>query len=114
MSKFVVATSYRPIPELIYQLFIKFHKPSSPGSSSFCFCVLQLRGDTGKKVFPYRAVMPMQQLNLLPKVPTGHTMVVGWPRMSVQPRTVLAMAFASCLCVWQPGSVWNPSDSKDQ
>jgi len=26
MSKFVAATSYRPTPELIYQLFIKFYK----------------------------------------------------------------------------------------
>jgi len=30
MSKFVAATSYRPKPELIYQLFIKFHKNPHP------------------------------------------------------------------------------------
>jgi len=28
MSNFAVATSYRPTPELINQLFIKFHKNS--------------------------------------------------------------------------------------
>jgi len=26
MGKFVAATSYRPTPEIIYQLLIKFHK----------------------------------------------------------------------------------------
>ena len=30
--------------------------------------------------------MPAQQLNILPKVPTGHTMVVGWPIISVHLR----------------------------
>ena len=27
------------------------------------------------------------QLNLMPNVPAGHTMVIGWLRMSVHPRT---------------------------
>src|SRR6218665_2611208 len=109
-------TSYRRLsrpraPQYYGQVYtsgclLSFTKPSSPGSGSFCFCVRQLRGHTGGTCFFNVPVISAQQSNLLPNVPTGRTMAVGWPRMSVHPRTVFgtyirisSMYLATWLCM---------------
>jgi len=81
--------------DFIYQLFSKFHKNphlsrNEPGFWLILFRCPAVKRSHWRKFFPHRPLVLEQQLDLLPKVPTGHTMVFGWPRILAHPRTVLA------------------------
>src|SRR6218665_2034087 len=70
--------------DFIYQLFSKFHKNphlsrNEPGFWLILFWCPAVKRSHWRKFFPHRPLVLEQQLDLLPKVPTGHTMVFGWP-----------------------------------
>ena len=84
MSKFVAATSYRRTSELIYKLFIKFHKILISRFWLILFLRPAVKGHTGRKFFPHKACDASAAIIIFCQrcQQVIHTMVVSWPRMS--------------------------------